>query len=96
MSEQVKLKKIKPAENYGEMNDEAVQTLGETVSANLTNSTLLANPPVDAKTLKAQVDCQLPSGPYLGEIIFTQKSANVIDFADSNKAYTSILYRCPK
>jgi len=50
----------------------------------------------DGKTLKAQVDCQLPSGPYLGEIIFTQKSANVIDFADSNKAYTSILYRCPK
>jgi hypothetical protein len=50
----------------------------------------------DGKTLKAQVDCQLPSGPYMGEIVFTQKSANVIDFADSNKAYTSVLYRCPK
>ena len=50
----------------------------------------------DGKTLKAHVDCQLPSGPYMGEIIFTQKSANVIDFADGNKAYTSILYRCPK
>jgi hypothetical protein len=56
MSQKVKVKKIKPAKNYGVMKDPDVQTLGETVSTNLTNNDSLPNPPVDPKTLKSDAD----------------------------------------
>ncbi len=32
----------------------------------------------------------------MGDITFTQKSNNAIDFVDSDKNYTAKLYRCPK
>lgn len=50
----------------------------------------------DSKTLKAHVECQFPAGPLMGDITFTQKSNNTIDFVDSDKTYTATLYRCPK
>ncbi|HUZ30581.1 MAG TPA: hypothetical protein VMV19_00510 [Xanthobacteraceae bacterium] len=50
----------------------------------------------DAKSLKAQVECQFPAGPLMGEITFTKKSDNIIDFVDRDKTYTATLYRCPK
>ncbi|HEY2381436.1 MAG TPA: fibronectin type III domain-containing protein [Terriglobia bacterium] len=51
-----KMKKIKPAEDYGSMKDADVQTLGETVAANLTNNSSLPAPTVDPKVLKADAD----------------------------------------
>ncbi|MDE2285051.1 MAG: hypothetical protein KGK33_10590 [Hyphomicrobiales bacterium] len=50
----------------------------------------------DSKTLKAQVECQFPAGPLMGEITFTKKSDTTIDFVDRDKTYTATLYRCPK
>ncbi len=50
----------------------------------------------DCKSLKAQVQCQFPAGPLMGEITFTKKSDNIIDFVDRDKTYTATLYRCPK
>ncbi len=49
----------------------------------------------DSKTLKAQVECQFPAGPLIGEITFTRKPDNTIDFVDRDKTYTATLYRCP-
>lgn len=57
MTEKVKLKKIKPAENYGAMKDNDVHTLGETVTENLmAHTATFPNPPVDPKTLKTDND----------------------------------------
>jgi hypothetical protein len=50
----------------------------------------------DSKSLKAQVECQFPAGPLMGEITFTRKTDNTIDFVDRDKTYTATLYRCPK
>ena len=50
----------------------------------------------DPKSIKLRVECQFPAGPLMGEITFTQKSNNTIDFIDRDKTYTATLYRCPK
>jgi hypothetical protein len=48
------------------------------------------------KSVKAHVECQFPSGPLMGDITFTQKPDNTVDFVDDNKLYNAVLYRCPK
>ncbi len=50
----------------------------------------------DTKSIKLHVECQFPAGPLMGEITFTQKPNNTIDFVDRDKTYTATLYRCPK
>jgi hypothetical protein len=50
----------------------------------------------DSKSVKLRVECQFPAGPLMGEITFTQKPNNTIDFIDRDKTYNATLYRCPK
>ncbi len=50
----------------------------------------------DGKSVKAHVECQFPAGPLIGDITFTMKPNNTIDFVDRDKTYTATLYRCPK
>ena len=50
----------------------------------------------DPKSVKLQVECKFPAGPLMGEITFTQKPNNTIDFIDRDKTYSATLYRCPK
>lgn len=41
------------------------------------------------------VECKFPSGPLMGNITFTPKPDNTIEFVDSNGTYKAVLYRCP-
>ena len=50
----------------------------------------------DTNRVNTHVECQFPAGPLMGDITFTQKSNNTIDFVDRDKTYTATLYRCPK
>jgi hypothetical protein len=50
----------------------------------------------DGKSIKAHVECQFPAGPLMGDITFTRKPDNTVDFVDDNKLYNAVLYRCPK
>jgi len=50
----------------------------------------------DGKRISTHVECQFPAGPLMGDITFTQKANNTIDFVDRDKTYTATLYRCPK
>ena len=50
----------------------------------------------DGKSFKAHVECKFPAGPLMGDITFTMKPNNTVDFVDGNKTYTATLYRCPK
>ena len=50
----------------------------------------------DGKRVSTHVECQFPAGPLMGDITFTQKPNNTIDFVDRDKTYTATLYRCPK
>ncbi len=50
----------------------------------------------DGKKVNTHVECQFPAGPLMGDITFTLKPNNTIDFVDRDKTYTATLYRCPK
>jgi hypothetical protein len=49
----------------------------------------------DGKSVKTHVECQFPAGPLMGDITFTLKPNNTVDFVDRDKTYTATLYRCP-
>jgi hypothetical protein len=50
----------------------------------------------DGDHINTHVECQFSAGPLMGDITFTQKPNNTIDFVDRDKTYTATLYRCPK
>jgi hypothetical protein len=50
----------------------------------------------DGKRVSTHVECQFPAGPLMGDITFTQKPDDTIDFVDRDKTYTATLYRCPR
>ena len=49
----------------------------------------------NGKSIKAHVECKFPAGPLMGDITFTMKPNNTVDFVDRDKTYTATLYRCP-
>jgi hypothetical protein len=51
---------------------------------------------VESKRISTHVECQFPAGPLMGDITFTLKGNDTIDFVDQNNTYTATLYRCPK
>jgi hypothetical protein len=47
-------------------------------------------------SLFAHVECKFPSGPLMGDITFTPRPDNTIEFVDRDATYKAVLYRCPK
>ena len=54
------------------------------------------NATLEGKRLKATIECQFPAGPLVGDVTFTQKTNNTVEFVDRDNDYTATLYRCPK
>jgi hypothetical protein len=50
----------------------------------------------EGNRLKANMECQFPAGPLIGDVTFTQTTNGSIDVVDRDNNYTAILYRCPK
>jgi len=48
----------------------------------------------DGNTIEAQVECQFPAGPLVGNVLFTATADGAISFVDREKNYRAILYRC--
>jgi hypothetical protein len=44
----------------------------------------------------AHVECKFPSGPLLGDITFTPRPDNTIEFVDRDGTYKAVLHPCPK
>jgi hypothetical protein len=49
----------------------------------------------DGVSYAERVECGFPSGPLMGNITFTPKPDNTVEFVDSNGTYKAVLYRCP-
>ncbi len=49
----------------------------------------------DGDSYAEHVECKFPSGPLMGNITFTPKPDNTVEFVDSNGTYKAVLYRCP-
>jgi hypothetical protein len=49
----------------------------------------------DGDGYAAHVECKFPSGPLMGNITFTPKPDNTVEFVDRDMTYKAVLYRCP-
>jgi hypothetical protein len=43
----------------------------------------------------ARVECKFPSGPLMGNITFTPRPDNTVEFVDRDMTYKAVLYPCP-
>ncbi len=50
----------------------------------------------DGDSIFAHVECKFPSGPLMGDITFTPKPDNTIEFLDRDSTFKALLYPCPK
>ncbi len=50
----------------------------------------------EGSSIDAHLECQFPSGPLMGEVTFTMRPDNTVQFIDRDKTYSAILYPCPK
>jgi hypothetical protein len=50
----------------------------------------------DGERILAHVECKFASGPLIGDITFTPRPDNTIEFVDRDMTYKAVLYRCPR
>jgi hypothetical protein len=50
----------------------------------------------DGGGISAHVECKFAGGPLMGDIMFTPRPDNTIEFVDRDKTYKAVLYRCPQ
>jgi hypothetical protein len=50
----------------------------------------------DGPSISAHVECKLAGGPLIGDITFTARPDNTVEFIDRNMTYKALLYRCPQ
>jgi hypothetical protein len=49
----------------------------------------------DGETVTAHVECKFPAGPLMGNISFTPRPDQNLDFVDRDGNYKAVLHRCP-
>ena len=47
-------------------------------------------------SISAHVECKFAGGPLIGDITFTPRPDNTIEFIDRDMTYKAVLYRCPQ
>ena len=47
-------------------------------------------------SISAHVECKFAGGPLIGDITFTPRPNNTIEFIDRDMTYKAVLYRCPQ
>jgi hypothetical protein len=50
----------------------------------------------DGPSISAHVECKLAGGPLMGDITFTLRPDNTVEFIDRDMTYKAVLYRCPR
>jgi hypothetical protein len=50
----------------------------------------------DGQSISAHVECRLAGGPLMGDITFTLRPDNTVEFIDRDMTYKAVLYRCPQ
>jgi len=50
----------------------------------------------DGRSISAHVECKFAGGPLIGDITFTPRPDNTIEFIDRDMTYKAVLYRCPQ
>jgi hypothetical protein len=48
----------------------------------------------EGDSIFAHVECKFASGPLMGDITFTPRPDNTVEFVDRDMTYKALLYRC--
>ena len=49
----------------------------------------------EGKTFSMQVECKVPGDQFIqGDVTFTQREANILDFDDQDHTSPAVLYKC--
>ena len=51
---------------------------------------------IDGQSISAHVECKFAGGPLIGDITFTPRPDNTVEFIDRDMTYKAVLYRCPQ
>jgi hypothetical protein len=49
----------------------------------------------DGDSMLLHVECKFAGGPLMGDITFTPRPDNTVEFVDRDMTYKAILHRCP-
>ena len=50
----------------------------------------------NGRSVSAHVECKFAGGPLIGDITFTPRPDNTLEFVDRDMTYKAVLYRCPQ
>jgi hypothetical protein len=50
----------------------------------------------NGSSISAHVECKFAGGPLIGDITFTPRPDNTVEFIDRDMTYKAVLYRCPQ
>jgi hypothetical protein len=51
---------------------------------------------MNGRSISAHVECKMAGGPMVGDITFTPRPDNTIEFVDRDMTYKAVLYPCPQ
>ena len=82
----------------GDGSDQAiakVTILPQEIISNVGVCTIL-DKKTNGSSISAHVECKFAGGPLIGDITFTPRPDNTIEFIDRDMTYKAVLYRCPQ
>ena len=74
--------------------DLRVKITRKEIASNMTSCTIL-HVKRDGKSIAAHLECTIPGGQLiLGDIVFTLRDDNALDFEDQDHTSSAVLYKC--
>ena len=87
--------KDQPCKGDGSDPADAVVTITREAILSALGSCTILDTTKDGKAISMQVECKVPGDQIIqGDVTFTRRDANVLDFDDQDHTSPAVLYRC--
>jgi len=87
--------KDQPCKGDGSDPADAMVTITREAIQSALGSCTILDTSQDGKAISMQVECKVPGDQIIqGDVTFTQREANVLDFDDQDHTSPAVLYRC--
>ena len=87
--------KDQPCKGDGSDPADAVVTITRDAIQSALGSCTILDTSQDGKAISMQVECKVPGDQIIqGDVTFTQREANVLDFDDQDHTSPAVLYKC--
>jgi hypothetical protein len=87
--------KDQPCKGDGSDPADSLVTISRDAIESTLGSCTILDTTQDGKAISMQVECKVPGDQIiLGDVTFTQRDANVLDFDDQDHTSPAVLYKC--